>query len=181
MQIDKNILILAELLKEARKQKNYSIDILSQLSGVDKIIIKKLELGKIKEPNARDLSRLANVLDIQLSKILPLGGYFEIVFRLLCQNEEQKNDVYVVSNCSFVEEDLYNEIIGAYGNKVRAQNMFKDEVKRIKDIYSLDDYENDILYEEDSSSFFVYSKRLRKQLISVKINKVNLELNNEKK
>jgi transcriptional regulator with XRE-family HTH domain len=60
---------LAELIQEKRKSKGISQDILGELTGINRQVIGRIELGK-SVPSVQQLDLLLEVLDIDFNEIL---------------------------------------------------------------------------------------------------------------
>lgn len=67
--------LLAKKLLAARKDKDMSQYLLSQLSGVHRRTIAKLEDGLVRNPSPEILANIARHLDLKLADLYPLVGY----------------------------------------------------------------------------------------------------------
>jgi transcriptional regulator with XRE-family HTH domain len=61
--------ILGIIIRQYRKNKNLSQEVLSGLANIDRSHLSKIELGK-RSPTVAALSKIANAMDIKASDIL---------------------------------------------------------------------------------------------------------------
>jgi len=61
--------ILGIIIKQYRKNKNLSQEVLSGLANVDRSHLSKIELG-LRSPTVAALSKIANAMDIKASDVL---------------------------------------------------------------------------------------------------------------
>lgn len=57
-------------LKKVRLEKKYSQEKLSELSGVGRVTISRLETGELKETTAGTLLKLAKALNVKIDKLI---------------------------------------------------------------------------------------------------------------
>lgn len=57
-------------LKKLRLEKKYSQEKLSELSGVGRVTISRLETGELKETTAGTLLKLAKALNVKIDKLI---------------------------------------------------------------------------------------------------------------
>ena len=79
---EKNLMKLAEVIRNERLASDMSLRQLSILSGVHYSTISKIENCELKKIDPIILCRLSLVLKFDLPKALVLAGYFELVYRL---------------------------------------------------------------------------------------------------
>lgn len=64
-----DIIVVGRILREAREQKGWRQADLAGRSRVGQQRISKLELGQVADPGVRDLTRLAEALEINLDQL----------------------------------------------------------------------------------------------------------------
>lgn len=87
---EQNLIKLGNMINKARLEKNMSLRELYTLSKVHYKTIHKLEKGQMKNIDPIKLVRLSNVLKIDFVKMMILAGYFEIVFKLRYETNNEK-------------------------------------------------------------------------------------------
>ena len=68
---------LADIIKEAREKKGISQRELARQIGVGNNTIARLENGERKSTNALTLKKMANVLNLDLRKLMTIAGFSE--------------------------------------------------------------------------------------------------------
>ena len=84
-----NLVGLGTYIKAAREENHISLRNLSVLTKVSYATISKIENAKAPTINPNILVRISSVLKLDLVKMLVLGGYFELVFRLRYEKVNQ--------------------------------------------------------------------------------------------
>ncbi len=83
-----NELTLAEIIKEAREKKGVSQREIARQTGIDNNTIAQIEKGTRKKPNALSLKKLANILELDLRKLMIIAGYNEQDIEMTINNQE---------------------------------------------------------------------------------------------
>ena len=66
-------------LRELRKQRNLTQEVLAELSGVDQVTISYIEIGKVRNPHWETVSKIARALGVGVEELFkPAAGPFPV-------------------------------------------------------------------------------------------------------
>ena len=96
--------LLGNILKEARKDHNYTLRYIEDTLGISNAYLNQLENNKIKKPSANILYKLSNLYKIPLKSLLGNAGIIED------ENESAKKDFSEFANrIAFSAGDMSDE------------------------------------------------------------------------
>lgn len=105
-----NYLLLSDLLRSARLEKNYSIRALSRAVNISDTELTRIENGLRKNINLITLIKICEVLDIDFVGLLKVTGYYPHTYSRIIYNtendfnqkkESQKEPKVKCSDCEF--------------------------------------------------------------------------------
>lgn len=70
-----NEITLGQFLKQAREDKNYTLRVVEDLTGISNSYLSQLESDKIKQPSPVSLHKLAEQYDVSYTTLLALANY----------------------------------------------------------------------------------------------------------
>ena len=140
---------LGNYIAEARIKKGLSQRELARQTNVDSAEISRLEAGKRKKPNVLYLNSLAEVLDLNISKLMQLAGYNEKETNWFKFPSKKDRSIEDYRNALQDYERFYFDVLEDINNRRKNDNEIKNIlVKLIEKIEHPDFYTKDLTQDE---------------------------------